>query len=154
MAQKFYAERHGANCLHKGCKHGWKEIRYNTPEAVEWIRTIFPSSKIILNYRSSCSDNYEDSFSRSCSKILEQTQSLLNATRELTNVFHMEFEQINNLTKWQQLSNFIGYDQCEAMNLTVANMNGGFTPLSREAASSPWSSDCFITETHKMKINV
>ena len=139
MTQKFYAERHGASCLHRGCKHGWKEIRYMTPKAIEWIRTIFPSSKIVLNYRSSCSDNYKDSWNRNCSKILEQTQSLVNATRELTNVFRMDFEQINNLTKWQQLSKFIGYDKCKAMNLTVANMNHSSTPPSEEAAYSPWT---------------
>ena len=136
MTQKFYAERHGINCLQRGCKHGWKEIRYKSPKDIEWIRTVFPSSRIVLNYRSKCSDNYKDGFGRNCDKILEQSRSLLNATGKLTNTFHMEFEQINNLTKWQELSTFIGYENCKASNVTKANTNE-YTMA--EKSYNPWT---------------
>lgn len=138
MTQKLFAERHGVKCLHRGCRHGWKEIRYGSPEMIEWIRTIFPTSKIILNYRMSCS-NYVDNFGRDCKQIQGEKDSFLKATKDLKNVFHMELEHLNNVTKWNQLAKFIGYDDCEALNITTANMRGSYTQIKNAATYNPWS---------------
>ena len=136
MTQKLYAERHGQTCLHRGCRHGWKEIRYRKPEQIQWLRAVFPSSKLVLNYRRSCS-GYKDTFGRDCTVLQKQKDLLLRSTEGLSNVFHMELEQLNNLTRWEHLAKFIGYDGCKAMNVSVYNLNRG---TSRHTpARSPWS---------------
>ncbi|KAL9187198.1 hypothetical protein ACHAXT_010918 [Thalassiosira profunda] len=133
MTQKFYAERHRDTCLHRGCRHGWKEIRYSSPESVEWIRTIFPSAKLILNYRGSCAEGYQDIFGRGCESINGESAKLLEATQNMTGVFHMQTEQLSNLTRWRELSEFLGYEGCEAKKMAGANKNGGYTPVKKRA---------------------
>ena len=134
MTQKFYAERHGDFCQERGCRHGWKEIRYNRPELINWIRITFPTSKIILNYRSSCS-NYVDNWHRDCETLKKQTNNFLRITQNLTNVFHMKLEGLNDLGKWKQLANFLGYS-CEALNVTSANLNRSISH--RPLEYNPW----------------
>ena len=137
MVQKFYSERHGEKCLHRGCKHGFKEVKYRSPEMMKWIRTIFPTSRIILNYRSECPDGYKDIFYRNCTRLEMETNSFLNAYQHIDKVFHMELENLNNLTKWRDLSMFLGYDNCTALKVTTSNKNRGY---SRKFSShNPWN---------------
>ena len=121
MTQKFYSERHGQTCLERGCRHGWKEIRYRTRDQIHWLQTLFPAARIILNYRDEC-QNYTDSFNRNCSLIDRQKEDFLKSAESLTSSFHMKFEDINNLERYRELSVFLGYD-CEALQVLQYNMN-------------------------------
>ncbi|KAL9178535.1 hypothetical protein ACHAXT_001873 [Thalassiosira profunda] len=139
MTQKLYAERHGVQCLHRGCRHGWKEIRYSSPAIVAWIRTVFPASKIVLNYRRvACPPGHRDIHGRSCSQVEKEGNTLKAATASLPNVFHMETEELNNLSKWGELARFVGYEDCEAMNVTSENLKGGYTTMGEEDPTNPW----------------
>lgn len=121
MAQKFYSERHGQTCLERGCRHGWKEIRYRTRDQIHWLQTLFPAARIILNYRDEC-QNYTDVFKRNCSVVDRQKKDFLKSAENLTNSFHMKFEDINNLERFRELSVFLGYD-CEALQVLQYNTN-------------------------------
>ena len=135
LTQKWYAERHGDKCLNRGCRHGWKEIRYTSSERVDWLRKVFPSSKIVLNYRGSCS-NYTDVFGLDCDARRKEEDELLHATKHLDNVFHMKLEQLNDLSRWKSLAQFIGYDDCQALKVAVANANRSVSL--RPVDYNPW----------------
>ena len=135
LAQKFYSERHGDSCLHRGCRHGFKEIRYTSAEQIKWLETVFPSATFILNYRNLCS-NYTDAFNRNCSILETQRDSFLKAAENLTRSFHMSTEQLTNLTAWSELATFLDFDGCTAHNVTSANLNRGYTE--EESNENPW----------------
>mmetsp|Transcript_10605 Transcript_10605/g.18624 ORF Transcript_10605/g.18624 Transcript_10605/m.18624 type:complete len:289 (-) Transcript_10605:122-988(-) len=137
MTQKFYAERHGSNCLHSGCQHGWKEIRYTSPQMIKWIRTVFPSSKLVLNYRSTCPRDYKDIFGRDCTGITKRKETILESTKNLLDVFHMELEQLNNLTKWHKLADFLGFG-CKPLSVTSYNQNRTYSNSRHISNHNPW----------------
>lgn len=119
VTQKFYSERHGQTCLERGCRHGFKEIRYRTRDQIHWLQILFPAARIVLNYRDEC-QNYTDSFNRDCSVLDPQKEEFLKSAENLTNSFHMKFEDINNLERYRELSVFLGYD-CEALHVFQYN---------------------------------
>jgi len=140
MAQKFYSERHGDTCLHRGCRHGFKEIRYRNTEDIRWLQTVFPSAKFVLNYRKLCPNptnpNYTDTFRRNCMVLETQRNDFLKSAENLTSSFHMTTEELNNLTKWRELADFLGYGSCTARNVTSANLHRGYAK--HEIAANPW----------------
>ena len=135
--RKFFAERHGVKCLNRGCRHGWKEIRYTTPEQIAWVRDFFPTSKIILNYRGEC--NRSDIFGRNCTKVNKIVSGMQSGVKNLTNVFHLETEQLNNLTKWRDLAKFLGYNNCEARKVSSANLQRGYSAVKEQRTVNPWT---------------
>jgi len=135
LAQKFYSERHGDTCLHRGCRHGFKEIRYRDAEDISWLKTVFPSAKFVLNYRKLCS-NYTDTFGRNCSVMEAHRKSFLKSAENLTSSFHMPREELENLTKWGDLADYLGYASCVARNVTSANTKHGYTK--HEIGVNPW----------------
>lgn len=138
MTQKFYSERHGDKCLHRGCRHGFKEIRYDSTEDIEWIRTVFPSSKLVLNYRRSCQKNYTNKWGQTCSKMQNKTNTLVKAADNLPNVFHMALEQLANLDEWYNLASFLGFRECHALNVASANTNRSWTKLKHATKDNHW----------------
>ena len=93
---------------------------------------------MILNYRGTCPKDYKDGFGRGCKTIKEESSRLLASTKDMTGVFHMETEQLGNLTRWRDLSQFLGYDNCEATKVARANKNKGYTPT-KKRAKGMWS---------------
>jgi len=140
MVQKFFSERHEQTCLERGCRHGWKEIRYLKPEDIRWVRALFPSARIVVNYRDKCANNYVDVFDRNCTRLERQKQIFLQAIEDViaedsSSLFHLRTEQLNNLTRWNELSAFLGYN-CDAVNVTSANTNRSGTRQGFKY--SPW----------------
>lgn len=136
LAQKFYSERHGDTCLHRGCRHGFKEIRYMNTIDIHWLQTVFPSAQFVLNYRKLCS-NYSDIFGRNCTVLATQRNNFLKSAENLTSSFHMTTEELNNVTKWGELADFLGYGSCTAHNVTSANLQRGYSRS--QTAVNPWS---------------
>ena len=143
MTQKFYSERHGQTCLERGCRHGWKEIRYRSADEIHLLQTFFPAARIILNYRDKCEQNYTDVFNRDCSRLDAGKEDFLKNAKILTNSFHLKFEDIDNLERYNELSVFLGYD-CKALHVLSYNTNRSYNTYRTSSkllrGGNPW--DC------------
>jgi hypothetical protein len=110
---------------------GFKEIRHHTPKAIEYIKQIFPCSRLIFNYRRNVTDQLEaysriGSFRRrfngSTEKMMEEIQRNIRINLSLypqttTSIILEDFSP-NNFTKLVQ---WLGYDDCVFTSIAHSN---------------------------------
>mmetsp|Transcript_24950 Transcript_24950/g.78117 ORF Transcript_24950/g.78117 Transcript_24950/m.78117 type:complete len:213 (-) Transcript_24950:812-1450(-) len=133
--QDWYWEHSDPTCMKSGATvHGFKEIRYNTPEDIEWLKEVFPCAKFIFNYRDNVS-HYSTFKTRSASpEELQKEADLLKwyATGEnpwKSQAFDMPLEALNSTAKWNSLLEWIDHPECKHQftlhsNKKKVNMRG------------------------------
>jgi hypothetical protein len=109
--------------------HGFKEVRYNTPKQLDFLRDAFPNAKFILNFRR---------------ELLVQSQSawyknMHGITNELnkTNTFFMKWAEAHptrtylmpledfSPSNFTALFKWLGFSNCKALAVSHANNGAG-----------------------------
>jgi len=115
---------------------GFKEIRYNDDETLEFLRWGFgPSVTFVLNYRESLSDQLRSrrrahGFPKASTggdeQLRAETKALLEFyERHREQAFLLPLERFS-LRTFDDLFAFLGFPQCRALRLPHLNKNGGY----------------------------
>jgi hypothetical protein len=104
--------------------HGFKEIRYNTPDVLQFLVKVFPCGKFIVNYRQDLGQQHQSKFHTHTS--LKQLQKMTGALTEFSRqyprrTFAMPLEQFANVTLWNSLVSWLGKPNCEVASVAWAN---------------------------------
>jgi hypothetical protein len=127
-AQSFFLVQSGSKeRFDIGDVHGFKEIRYNTTEQLDFLNHIFPCAKYIINYRIDLEAQTHSAFraDNSVSELDQFNKVLLKFAhkhRHRSFIFPLEF--YSNESHWNQLFRFLDRPQCKVISVVHSNANG------------------------------
>jgi len=107
---------------------GFKEIRFRTDDELDYILSLFPCSKVIVNIRRDVVRQHESAFKRSSpiSKLKSHNDMLLKwSTKHRNRVFTLALEDFN-LDNFNRLAVWLDFPNCHFKQIAHANRNGGY----------------------------
>lgn len=124
---------------------GFKEIRYNRDEDLEFLSMVFARAKFVLTYRLNLKDQQKSfrlthGFAGSSRTLAKETKALLNFYERRGNrsakLFPLEYFSKESFT---ELYSFLGFPHCRATTVVHANRRNGFED---DGASSEPLAEC------------
>ena len=107
---------------------GFKEIRFRTDDELDYILSLFPCSKVIVNIRRDVVRQHKSAFKRSSpiSKLKSQNDMLLKwSKKHPKRVFRLALEDFN-LDNFNRLAVWLDFPNCHFKQIAHANRNGGY----------------------------
>lgn len=111
---------------------GFKEIRYNDQEHLDFLSLVFNRAKFVLTYRLNLKDQQKSfrlthGFAGHSKTLAKETAALHDFYRKKGNASALLFP-LENFSKesFTQLYKFLGYPQCRAISVVHANRRNGF----------------------------
>ena len=107
---------------------GFKEIRFRTDDELDYILSLFPCSKVIVNIRRDVVRQHKSAFKRSSpiSKLKSHNDMLLKwSKKHPKRVFTLALEDFN-LDNFSRLAVWLGFPNCRFKQIAHANRNGGY----------------------------
>ena len=129
MMQRWFFLHTGKVCS-RSTIHGFKEVRYNTFEQLDFIGDAFPNAKIVMSYRRDLEKQSNSSWFKdtenSHDALFFQTRKLVKwAEAHPTRSYLMPLEDFS-AGNFTALYRWLGFTHCEALAVTHAN-NGAET---------------------------
>lgn len=107
---------------------GFKEIRFRTDDELDYILSLFPCSKVIVNIRRDVVRQHKSAFKRSSpiSKLKSHNDMLLKwSTKHRNRVFTLALEDFT-LANLNRLAVWLDFPNCHFKQIAHANRNGGY----------------------------
>ena len=107
---------------------GFKEIRFGTADELDYLLSLFPCSKVIVNIRRDVVRQHESAFKEKSpiSKLKSQNDMLLKWSKKHPNrVFTLALEDFN-LDNFNRLAVWLDFPNCHFKQIAHANRNGGY----------------------------
>lgn len=110
---------------------GFKEIRYNSADMLEFIARVFPTARFVLTYRMKKdaqlrSRKAAPGFKPNAAALEAETQALLQFhERRPDSTFLLPLERFS-LATFNSLFAFLGFPHCKALRVAHTNKNGGY----------------------------
>jgi hypothetical protein len=104
--------------------HGFKEIRYNKHDVIDFLIKVFPCGKFITNYRLDIAKQHKSKFHKhtSVNELEKMTDTLVSSSQKYPKrMFEMPLERFDNITLWDSLFSWLGMPNCRATSVAWAN---------------------------------
>ena len=132
MAQRWIFYHSGASCGSRVIR-GFKEIRYNDEDILDFIVAAFPKARFVICYRNDIHAQAHSAWHKknknAKEKLIAETMSLVRwagARPERAFAFPLEHYDASNFTK---LFHWLGFPHCMANSVIHLNSNGGYTSV-------------------------
>lgn len=109
--------------------HGFKEIRYNRTDVLEFIYQVFPCANYVINLRRNITNQHKSEFKQNVTiDVLYQHNDVLLqfAERHATQSHVMYLEEYANLHKWNTLFVFLQRSYCHAHGVLQTHTKGKY----------------------------
>jgi hypothetical protein len=109
--------------------HGFKEIRYNRTEVLDFIHQVFPCAKFIVNMRKDLQAQHKSNFKSllTIKELRSHNDVLLDFARNHSSQTRvMMLEDYQNKTLWNDLFAWLGKPNCKANKVLHSNKDKSY----------------------------
>eukprot|EP00924_Labyrinthula_sp_SR-Ha-C_P015000 snap_masked-scaffold_9-processed-gene-4.38-mRNA-1 protein AED:1.00 eAED:1.00 QI:0/0/0/0/1/1/2/0/284 len=128
IIQEFFFETRGTYTLMKKDPiifSGFKEISLKGPQSFNFIQSVFPCARFVINYRKNVTQQHESYFQKNkdLKCLIEETEELLHYWKNKENAVLLPLEDFS-ISSFNLIAYWLGYNNCTYPRVLHANQNG------------------------------